>query len=174
MTIVVNRHALSTRQNNKEHYELLACISYFMNNKLIIDAGTYQGLSAAHLAVNTSNKIVSYDIEDKNVNLEWISKPNITFKKMAVLDDLEFVLCSDLIFLDIDPHDGIQEQLISDALIKRNYTGVVIADDIHYFEGMRTWWKSLPGIKIDLTSLGHFSGTGLWILPSTKVDISII
>ncbi len=174
MAIIINKTQLANRKNKSEHYELLAITASHMNNKLIIDAGTFMGLSAAHLAVNPTNKVVTYDIDDKHLNNQWVIKPNIEFKKMPVINDLDLVLTSHMIFLDIDPHDGIQEKLLSDTLLTRKYTGVVIADDISLNQGMKDWWQSLPGIKIDLTDIGHFSGTGLWILPSTEVDVSII
>lgn len=174
MAIVINRTLLASRKNTQEHYELLAVITQFMNNKLIVDAGTFMGLSAAHLAINNSNKVITYDIDDKHLNNQWVLKPNIEFKKMPVLDDLDTVLKADMIFLDIDPHDGLQEKILSDALINNKYKGIVVADDINLNQGMKDWWQSLPGIKIDLTDVGHFSGTGLWILRSTEADVSLI
>lgn len=52
----------------------------------------------------------------------------------------------DFIFLDVDPHDGIQEplfvQLFEDRLPRgKNIT--VLFDDIHINKGMSEWWYNL-------------------------------
>lgn len=156
----------------REHYALLCDLSWMVKD--VIDAGTFMGLSAHCLASNKNARITSYDIDDSHLREEWISHNNIVFKKMPVLDDLDHVLKSDFIFLDIDPHDGIQEKVFSDKLIENKYTGVVLCDDIYLKQAMFDWWKSLPGIRIDLTDIGHFSGTGLWIPESSTQTVKII
>ena len=50
-----------------EHYRLLTYLANQYNGINIIDAGTYQGLSALALAQNPNNKIWSYDIEKKEI-----------------------------------------------------------------------------------------------------------
>ena len=46
-----------------EHYKLLAYLSTLMNNKTILDIGTYQGGSALALSYNPKNKVISVDIK---------------------------------------------------------------------------------------------------------------
>ena len=48
------------------------------------------------------------------------------------------------------------------------FEGILMLDDIHFNQEMGQWWKELQdnadqwGFKAyDLTSVGHFSGTGL-------------
>jgi len=67
-----------------------------------------------------------------------------------------------LFFLDIDPHEGKDEYVFYEWLRDNNYKGVLICDDIHHFEAMRNnFWSKIPNeFKTDLTSQGHWSGTG--------------
>jgi hypothetical protein len=72
------------------------------------------------------------------------------------------LLASPLIFLDIDPHDGSMEFEFYNWLKDNNYKGILILDDIWYFKGMRdNLWTKISDIKHDVTSLGHWSGTGI-------------
>jgi hypothetical protein len=73
------------------------------------------------------------------------------------------ILSSPLIFLDIDPHHGIMEFEFYEWLVKHDYKGTLIFDDILHFEKMREnlWFKIHHPNKIDLTSIGHWSGTGV-------------
>lgn len=167
----------SNSSYNREHYELLEFISKTNSFLSIIDAGTFMGLSAIKLASNATNKVSTYDISDAHLfpQLKEGKFPNITFYLKSIADESDDVIKkSDVIFLDIDPHDGLQEQVFSHRLEKIGYQGMVIADDIWLNQGMINWWIGLQGIKIDLTTFGHFSGTGIWIPMSstTKLEIS--
>ena len=64
--------------------------------------------------------------------------------------------------MDIDPHEGVLEYQFYLWLKSNSYKGVIIFDDIHYFEGMRNnlWDKIEDSEKEDITYLGHWSGTG--------------
>jgi hypothetical protein len=73
---------------------------------------------------------------------------------------------ADLIFLD-GPKDGVFEYTLSRLLttLKPKPNKYLILDDIRFLN-MSRLWKSIASPKIDLTSFGHWSGTGL-------VDISL-
>lgn len=153
-----------------EHYKLLAYLSTLFNETHIIDIGTHQGTSAKALSYNSSNTIYSFDIVD-NVFLENHAD-NIIFNIHNLFDSNEEFSCkiweekilsSPLIFLDIDPHDGRIEYNFYLFLKKNNYQGILILDDIWYFKDMRDncWFKILTEDKIDITNLGHWSGTGV-------------
>jgi hypothetical protein len=74
----------------------------------------------------------------------------------------EKILKSPLIFLDIDPHEGIMEYEFYMWLREINYKGLLLLDDIWYFKGMRDHlWYRIMDTKWDLTDLGHWSGSGL-------------
>jgi hypothetical protein len=69
------------------------------------------------------------------------------------------------IFIDVDPHDGIQETKMIQKLVDKKYKGYVLLDDIHLNQAMQNFWDSIPVTvrKVDLTEIGHWSGTGLLI-----------
>jgi hypothetical protein len=144
-----------------EHYRLLYYISKSYNNITIIDAGTNFGHSCKALAQNKNNKIITYDIQPKNFHF-FDEYENIEFKLLDINKESEDIIKSaEIILLDIDPHDGIQEKQFTDFLIKINYKGYLICDDIFLNKGMKDWWDSISIEKYDITEVGHFSGTGI-------------
>jgi hypothetical protein len=113
---------------------------------------------------NKKNNVITYDLIDKpNEVLQFEEElPNLTFKKMNVFDEsLDIFKKSKVIFLDLDPHDGIQETKFISLLEEIGYKGIVICDDIHWFPRMKQWWNNLKQTKYDVTQFGHGSGTGL-------------
>lgn len=141
----------------KEHYRLLAYLSFKYNNNVLFDIGSYRGLSAIALAANPTNKIISYDIAhylrvDKMSNVDYIIG--------NCYDDPE-LLSSPLIMLDVDPHEGTFERSFIEHLTKNDYKGIVILDDIHLNSQMDSFWNWIDVKKHDVTEYGHHSGTGL-------------
>ena len=60
----------------------------------------------------------------------------------------EMFLSSELIFVDIDPHDGIQEATVLDFLVENDYKGIMVCDDIgghgnNFHPPMHDWWESI-------------------------------
>jgi len=152
------------------HYPLLAYISESYNNCKFIDIGTHYGWSALCLSKNKTNKVITYDLNDLISELKKTNKTqsdsifdlkNITFKKKNFLDDLDELKNTKLIFLDIDPHDGLQEFIIFKALKQANFDGVLMVDDIWLNEGMRSFWNDIDLPKENITQFGHYTGTGL-------------
>ena len=81
---------------------------------------------------------------------------------MNVFDESEDIIkSSKLMFLDLDPHDGIQEKKFIEWLEKIEYNGVIICDDIEWFPAMSRWWNELKQTKYNVTKYGHGSGTGI-------------
>ena len=81
----------------------------------------------------------------------------------------EIFLSSELIFVDIDPHDGIQEAAVFDFLVENDYKGIMVCDDIggrgqrgNSHPAMRDWWNSieLPTYTIR-NKYGALKGTGI-------------
>ena len=151
--------------SGKEHYKLLANISMQMpDNSILADIGTSQGLSALALSLNPKVNVISYDIVDTS-KFTYImdTKDNIEFIIKDALLDINRIKTASIIMLDIDPHDGIQEKKFIDSLESVNYKGIVICDDIHLNDGMRSWWSNIKQKKMDITICGHWSGTGIII-----------
>jgi hypothetical protein len=71
------------------------------------------------------------------------------------------LLASPFIFIDVDPHDGIQEKAFHEFFLTVRYKGITLWDDIHLTPVMEQWWNSIESHKVDLTKLGHASGTGM-------------
>ena len=142
-----------------EHYRLLAHISTYYENETILDIGTFKGGSALALSFNNNNKVISIDIED---HLDSnIDRSNIEFKILNILDYPKLIQQSKLIMLDT-AHDGLFEKEFYTYLIKSNWNGIMIADDIHLNKPMKRWWKLIDNkYKYDITRFGHWSGTGL-------------
>jgi len=154
-----------------DHYRLLSYLSFVFNNTTLIDIGTRSGASAIALARNPTNKIHSFDIEPCNGG----PYRNVEYHVCDLLKTPEYwplILGSPLISLDVG-HDGSFEREFLDFLRKNSYTGLLYMDDIHAenFKEMETVWNEISEKKYDITSVGHFSGSGIVVFNS---DIDII
>lgn len=165
---------MNTGIENGEHYKLLSYFSNLFEGEIILDLGTRDGLSALVLSKNQKNKVVTYDLLPKPsemISFEHLI-PNCEFKQMNVFDENEEIIkSSKLMFLDLDPHDGIQEKKFIEWLEKINYDGLIICDDIEWFPAMSRWWNELKQSKYNVTKYGHGSGTGI-IDFSKKLEIT--
>ncbi len=149
-----------------EHYKLLALISHLLEpGSKILEIGTRWGVSAVALSANKNVKVVTCDLVDQlgdHENLRNVE--NIEYIIADGYDILDACHEYPFIFIDVDPHDGIQETKMIQKLIDLNYKGYVLLDDIHLNQDMQNFWDSISvRKKIDLTEFGHWSGTGLLI-----------
>lgn len=149
---------------NGEHYKLLSFVSDLLEGVTILDLGTRDGLSAFVLSKNKKNKIITYDLLPKPSEMLKFENliPNCEFKQLNIFNEnLDIIKNSKLIFLDLDPHDGIQEKKFIEILETIDYKGIVICDDIEWFPSMKNWWDNLTQKKYNVTKFGHGSGTGI-------------
>ncbi len=65
-----------------------------------------------------------------------------------------------LIMLDT-AHDGVFERQVYDMLEAAGYEGLLLLDDIYLNTAMQDFWSQISREKLDLTPIGHWSGTGL-------------
>lgn len=146
----------------EEHYRLLAWLSTQVHSKTLVDIGTFNGFSALALSQDDRKKVVSYDIFDYIPDEIYTAKykPNIELRLTDCTDELEVLLDTDLIFIDIDNQGG-QESIILNLLEKYKYKGLVVLDDINLTKYMTDLWNGIKQEKYDLTQYGHWSGTGL-------------
>lgn len=155
--VSVYPHLLDT----KEHYRLLLMLTKSMNHARILDAGTNIGASAVTLAQNNTNMIYTVDIGD-TTTLQIGSIPNICVMRFDVLSlNKGIIKGSDLILLDIDPHDGEAESKFLKKLEDDKFSGILVCDDIHLNQGMEDFWNSITKKKLDVTEYGHHTGTGI-------------
>lgn len=158
-----------------EHYKLLAGMVRVMQPALVVEIGTYLGLSALTLAKHlpAGGKLVTYDvipyerIPGHVLNREDFASGQLE-QRIADLTDPAVAEAhralfesADLIFVDA-AKDGRMEQTFLDwfGRLKFQRTPIIVFDDIRVWN-MVGIWRGVTRPKLDLTSFGHFSGTGL-------------
>lgn len=152
----------------REHYQLLAYLSTKFAGQTIFDIGTHFGSSAHALAFNRTNHVHSFDVQDRVPAYRRTIAPNISFHLTNLFDPATReewklrILAAALIFIDIEPHDGRPEFEFLQWLKANNYRGTVVFDDIWFFKSMRNnLWYQIDLPKIDVSHIGHWSGTGI-------------
>jgi predicted O-methyltransferase YrrM len=156
----------------KEHYRFLAALGNLYQDRDIIDIGTHYGRSALALAQNTRNQVHTFDIapllsEEQKYQLYNGLQVKFYLENLwdtTVREQWRYrLLNAAIIFLDIDPHEGSMEYELYTWLRDNKFQGLLVCDDIWYFKGMRDrFWYHVPAEnKMDVTALGHWSGTGL-------------
>jgi hypothetical protein len=147
-----------------EHYKLLGFVASLFPGQTIYDIGTHFGGSSVALSSAAETKTVSYDIVEMK---QMTSLPKNVEYKIGDFRENPDVLTAPFIFVDVDPHDGIQERDFHKFFVEKNYKGIVLWDDIRANEYMKAWWNNVEESetvkKVDLTKLGHWSGTGMII-----------
>lgn len=158
-----------------EHYKLLAGLTAVLQPRVVFEVGTFQGLSA--LAIKGSlprgSKLTTVDIKS------WKEIPNTAFRPSdfedgalqqalgdlsdpAVFSSFSSVLSScDLLFVDA-PKNVIFEETFLKLLEKINLptASIVVFDDIRQWNMLKIW-RNIKRPKMDLTSFGHWTGTGI-------------
>jgi len=163
----------------KEHYRLLNAFSDMFHDEILMDIGTFKGLSALSLALNHQNKVITVNKEKRS---NFLGKPIedgfpievVTENILSVRDNEELadnIKKSAVVLLDIT-HNGKDEQDFYEFLLEIEYKGILIADDIYLKRNgdMEGWWNSIKEKKFDLTEYGHWSGTGI-VDFSNKLEI---
>jgi len=158
-----------------EHYKFLAGLVKALQPKTVVEIGTSSGLSALALVnqLPKGGRVITFDViswkefsdtvltdEDfQDGTLQQIlgdlAIPEIFSQNRNLLQE------ADLIFCD-GPKDGKFEQLFLDLMFRTDLPQkpIVVFDDIRLMNMLRIWRNiSLP--KLDVTSFGHWSGTGL-------------
>lgn len=159
-------------ESGNEHYRLLYHISWQIPNySTIIDIGTSTGHSALALSANPDINVVTYNICDQVQDNNSIkNKKNIDIRIKNCIDDIDILLQSPFIMLDVY-HDGIFEKIVIEELIKHNYNGIVLCDDIFLNKEMLDFWNWVPIPKMDITEYGHWSGTGLILFGNSTATV---
>lgn len=161
-----------------EHYQLLAYLATQLRpGESVLDIGTFYGYSAAAFAYNPAIRVITYDIIDcilsqkKDLSIHDI--PNIDVRIGDYKEKIEELYTCPIVFLDVDPHDGIQEKEIVREFIRNGFDGIMICDDIYLNDAMRNFWNSIPLKKIDITKYGHWTGTGVIIFEENVIDVVV-
>jgi predicted O-methyltransferase YrrM len=157
-----------------EHYKLLASIVKNRQPGIIVELGTHLGYSALCMKnfLPDNGTIHTFDIISWNQFDETILKESdFDGKLIQHTDDLtkqEDVLRhkilleeADIIFMDA-LKDGKQEYLFLDNFSRLQFKKgcLFIFDDIRLWNMLDIWYN-IEKPKLDMTSFGHWSGTGL-------------
>jgi len=158
-----------------EHYKLLAGLVSVCAPKTVIEIGTAAGLSALAMrtALPAGSRIVSFDI------IPWAEYKNTCLREAdfqdgaisQILGDVsdprimqqhaDLFRSADFIFVD-GPKDGHFERVFLERLeeITDLNNPLILFDDIRVWN-MLSIWRNIRRPKLDITSFGHWSGTGL-------------
>lgn len=162
-----------------QHYKLLAAMVKLIQPKLVIEIGTASGYSCLSLKkfLRPESKIVTFDV------IPWKQYPDVILRDEDFADQrLEQKIAdltkpqtstafqklfsqADFIFVDA-AKDGVMEQVFLNFFETVPFEKPLFI----FFDDIRLWnmlkiWRLIQRPKLDLTSFGSWSGSGLihWI-----------
>lgn len=158
-----------------EHYRILAGLIQVLKPASLVDVGTSTGMSSRVMldfafegAQIDTFDIIRWDEFDTHLTnadfrLRRFQQHTADLGSERLFDNYFHLLDSaDLIFCDA-PKDGDFEykflKLLSGRVFSRKKRYLVL-DDIRFLN-MAPLWRSVKSPKLDLTSFGHWSGTGI-------------
>lgn len=158
-----------------EHYRLLAGLVLALKPSVVIEIGTSTGFSSLCLKkyLPDQGRVITFDImpwhqyrdtlltdEDfaDHRLIQYVADLSSTIEMKKYQSLIEQ---AELIFIDAT-HDGFLEKTLLSHLEKIRFQHKVflLFDDIRVWS-MLKMWREIAYPKIDLTSFGHWSGTGL-------------
>ena len=158
-----------------EHYKLLAGLVQATSPKLVIEIGTATGLSALALKryLPDGSRIITFDVIPWNAYPDHVlvdadfedgrlEQWTADLTKLAEIHTHAALLQkADLIFVDA-AKDGEMEARFLDnfCTVGLKDGALLVFDDIRMMN-MISIWRQLTMSKLDVTSFGHWSGTGL-------------
>jgi predicted O-methyltransferase YrrM len=158
-----------------EHYRLLAALVKLLQPKRVLEIGTFRGLSALALKrfLPADGKIDTFDIVPWESVSDTFLRPddfadNRLRQQIGDLSDpamfelhRSLIQETELLFVD-GPKDGVFERKLLRRLETIDFRKplLLVMDDIRFWN-MLAIWQDIARPKLDLTSFGHWSGTGL-------------
>lgn len=158
-----------------EHYRLLAALVQELNAKTVIEIGTFTGMGTLALAqtLPAGGRVVTFDLQPwKDFEQTWLVESDFVDGRITqIIADVgaqggirpyqDLFADADFIFID-GPKDGATEQKFIDAIdslvLLKN--PIIMFDDTRLVN-MIEIWRRFSRPKMDITSFGHWSGTGL-------------
>lgn len=157
-----------------EHYKLLASIIYIRKPQVVVELGTHLGYSALCMKkfMPAGGQIHTFDIIAWNQFEDTIlTESDFDGALVQHTDDLTkwqdvqqhktLLESADIVFMDA-LKDGKQEYQFLDNFSRLQFKKncLFIFDDIRLWNMLDIWYN-LDKPKLDMTSFGHWSGTGL-------------
>lgn len=160
-----------------EHYRLLAALVEELQPRVVLDIGTATGLSALSLLARLpeGGQVHTFDLFPWNAPdappTDLRESDFADGRLVQHLDDLssaegaakhrDLLKSAELIFIDA-AKDGAQELnfLQRFEAIGLDARPIIVFDDIRQWKMLATW-RRVTRPKLDLTSFGHWTGTGL-------------
>lgn len=141
--------------------------------QLVVEIGTFTGLSALVIsqALGAGSRLVTYDVVPWDQFPDTVLRlPDFSPSFQQRLGDLankdffqsqgDIIATADVCFVD-GPKDGVFEPaFLKHFTAIRTQPCLLIVDDIRMLH-MIELWRSMKQNKIDMTSFGHWTGTGL-------------
>lgn len=158
-----------------EHYRLLAGLVRETQPRTVVEIGTFQGLGSLALLdqLPGGGRVVTFDImpwedtpgcilEESDFSGGRLSQRVGDLSDQSVFTEHRDLLhAADIVFMDA-PKDGRFEPAFLELALPL-WSGsrrLLVLDDIRLLP-MLQLWRDLPLPKLDATSLGHWSGTGV-------------
>jgi predicted O-methyltransferase YrrM len=157
-----------------EHYKLLTGLVAVCQPKVVIEIGTATGLSALAMkqSLPVGARVVTFDITpwDQFTDTVLRTADFADGSLSQIIGDVsdsgvmyqheELFRAADIIFAD-GPKDGRFERVFLDRLMDLGLSRrpLLVLDDIRLWN-MLAIWRDIRLPKLDVTSFGHWSGTG--------------
>jgi predicted O-methyltransferase YrrM len=158
-----------------EHYRLLCGVIEVLQPRLVIEIGTYTGLSALAMlpVLPVGSRLVTNDIVPWNqINGTYLNRQDFSGGRLedfvgnlgdenVALQHVDLLRSADFIFVD-GPKDGVFERslLANFREIGLKEGALLLFDDIRVWNMLATW-REISRPKLDFTTFGHWTGTGL-------------
>jgi predicted O-methyltransferase YrrM len=158
-----------------EHYHLLTTICRLLKPRSVWEFGTFTGMGTVAMleGLEKNAKLYAVDIIPyQAIEGTWLEAEDFeNGRTIQILSDMkspklfsehaEEIADAELLFVD-GPKDGLTEpeffSLLDKVPFRRN--PIVVVDDIRLMN-MLAVWRGIHHPKMDFTSYGHWSGTGL-------------
>jgi predicted O-methyltransferase YrrM len=166
------------QEAGKEPFKLIAFLSKKIGG-VAMDMGTLFGSSALALSYNDSTQVMTLDtrkhIPDTQDVVTPLNRPNIRMLVASCQAVLPHASSADFIVLDIDINLKTEILKVINELLYYNFRGILVLDNIHVNQNMEYVWQNIPATvkKIDVSTIGHHTGTGILVYDPSHIDITM-
>jgi predicted O-methyltransferase YrrM len=153
-----------------EHYNLLTAITEYLIPRVVWEFGTFTGAGTVAIeegCCKFPGLTTIFTVDNNPPNENWFHE--LDFGVYRIVDDFlspsvlnhNDLPKADLIFIDGPKDNKTEAQLLCElGKITFRNRPIVVMDDIRE-PALVYVWRNIQRPKMDLTSLGHFTGTGI-------------